>query len=236
MGASRNGARDDRDSQVRSGCRQVNMTSRMASSVTNSSPALLLSYGLRRRRPWPLLIVVLFTAIALPTSWFVRPRIIELYSEHQQRKEICYQVQLNLDEARSAIAKQQWSYAQISIDKARLAACANPIIFTAGDTRQFRDRIEQVELDQLQAQENAERHQMFELPICSRPSAAGQQRNTIADLCRTADKLVAQMQAVEAPEVIDQILILDPENAHARDLRVFVWAYFGPASSSAKSP
>jgi hypothetical protein len=171
-----------------------------------------------------------------PTSWLVRPKIAELYSEHQEREEIRYQIQNNLDAARSEIIQQRWSDAQVSIDRAELAAACDPTIFADRELRKFKMLIGQAESHLLQAQENSVRHQTFKPPICSWPSSVGLRKNTIADLSRTADELFAQMQGVEAVQVIDQILILDPDNAHAQDLRVFLWAYFGPASSPTKSP
>jgi hypothetical protein len=184
--------------------------------------------------------VVALTALALPTSWFARPKLAELYSEHQQREalreEIPYQIQNNLDAARSEIIQQRWSDAQISIDKAEIAAACDPTIFADSELSKFKMRIDQAKLDLFQAQEILVRHQTFKPPICSWPSSVGLRKNTIADLSRTADELFAQMEGVEALNVIDQIFILDPDNAHAHDLRVFVWAYLGPASSPTKSP
>jgi hypothetical protein len=207
-----------------------------ASPDSKSTNNHVLPYGLARPRRRAISIAVLLTAVVLPASWLVRPKLVQLYSEHQQRKEIRYQIQSNLDIARSEITQQRWSNAQLSIDRARLAACADPTIFTIGDIRQFRDRIEEVELNQEQGQENYSKHHPAEISGYRRQGVICQSSNAIADMNRTSDELVSQMRGVEAVEVIDQILILDPGNAHAQDLRVFVTAYFDPASSPTKFP
>lgn len=113
-----------------------------------------MSYAPARRRQWWLLLVVAFTAIALPTSWLVCPKVVELYSNRQQRKKVGYEVRLHLDAAQCAIKQQEWSNARIEIDLAILAKCANPTIFTPNEICQLGTQIDKEEMVLLTAQEN----------------------------------------------------------------------------------
>ena len=136
--------------------------------------------------------------------------------------EIQYQVQSNLDQARSAIQQQQWGNAQIAIDRARLAANSDPSIFTPQQIRQFRTQIDQVQLDLQSAQQRAAETATNELErqtekriIEERNRARRERQRTIADLIRTSQTLTSQGRYREALQTVDQILLLDPTNDYA---------------------
>ena len=136
--------------------------------------------------------------------------------------EITYQIQSNLDQARAAIQQEHWGDAQIAIDRARLAASADPTIFPAQTIRGFNTQIANTEADLRQAQErvttaqNDQTAKAVQIRIESeRETARRQRQRTIADLIHTAQQLTSQGRYREALQTVDQILILDPVNDYA---------------------
>jgi hypothetical protein len=61
--------------------------------------------------------------------------------------EISYQVQSNLDTAKSAIERGEWQTAETAIGRSRLAAAADPSSFTREEMLDFHNRIDQMELE-----------------------------------------------------------------------------------------
>ena len=136
--------------------------------------------------------------------------------------EIEYQVQSNLDQARAAIDQQKWAEAQIDIDRARLAAAADPTIFPVAEIRRFHNEIDQTELSLQQAQEAVRiksqgvTDQAIQRSIEEQRRIALEQRQrTLADLIHTAQQLTNQGRYKEALQTVDQILLLDPINDYA---------------------
>jgi type II secretory pathway component GspD/PulD (secretin)/tetratricopeptide (TPR) repeat protein len=147
----------------------------------------------------------------------------EASREIQARQgEIRYQIQSNLDQARAAIQAGDFKQAQLSIDRARLAASADPTIFTPEDMRRFRTQIDQADLDLQQAIEHSKQTAATETDkaIAERIArenreAAIQRQRTIADLIRTSQSLTNQGKYREALQTVDQILVLDSNNDYA---------------------
>ena len=136
--------------------------------------------------------------------------------------EIRYQVQSSLDQARSNIQQGQWGNAQIAIDRARLAASADPTIFPQEEVRRFRNEIDSTELDLRRTEEAAQSRQQSTVDVGiqrriaeERRIALEQRQRTIADLIHTAQQLTNQGRYREALQTVDQILILDPINDYA---------------------
>ena len=143
-----------------------------------------------------------------------------------RRGEIHYNVQSNLDQARAAIAQGNWSDAQIAIDRARLAASADPSIFTPKEIRSLTNSIDQTDLQLHQEQERqherAEQSRDLEVQHRleeQRKRAIEERQRTIADLVYTAKQLDGQGRYREALQTVDQILILDPINDFAVGVR-----------------
>ena len=136
--------------------------------------------------------------------------------------EIRYQISSNLDQARQAIAQGRWADAKTSIDRARLAANADPTIFSADDVRRFTSQVDQAELDLRTAQEAATQKASGAQAIAidtqiqeARRQAEVQKQRTIADLIRTSQSLIGQGKYREALQTDEQILVLDPKNDYA---------------------
>ncbi|HSU67322.1 MAG TPA: hypothetical protein VLJ39_10650, partial [Tepidisphaeraceae bacterium] len=143
-----------------------------------------------------------------------------------RRGEIRYRVQGNLDQARAAIAAHKWADAQIAIDRARLAASADPTIFQAQENQRFSTEIDRTELDFRKAQERVEadaqsrRDEAIQRRIQDeRRRAIEERQRTIADLVHTAQLLSSEGRYAEALQTVDQILILDPINDYAVGVR-----------------
>ena len=151
---------------------------------------------------------------------------VEARELEARRGEIRYRVRTNLEDARAAIREHRWADAQIAIDRARLAATADPTIFQPQETRQFGNDIDGADLDlrrsqeKVQADADAQRDRETRRRIEEQRRIAVQQRQqTIADLIRTAQELSAQGRYREALQTVDQILILDPINDYAYGVR-----------------
>ncbi|HXE52166.1 MAG TPA: hypothetical protein VN541_04090, partial [Tepidisphaeraceae bacterium] len=139
-----------------------------------------------------------------------------------RQQEIAYQVQSNLDQARAAIGQHDFGTAQTDLDRARLAANADPSIFTPEALRNFRNQIDQVELQLHQTQEQVQQQQsaLTAQQIQNRIQAEHERaivarQKTVADLIRTSQTLTNQGRYKEALQTVEQILILDPTNDYA---------------------
>jgi len=136
--------------------------------------------------------------------------------------EIRYQISSNLDQARAAISQQNWADAKVAIDRARLAANADPTIFSADEVNRFKSQVDQTELDWQQAQEaargkaqGAQETAIDKQIHDARIQADRERQRTIADLIRTSQNLTNQGKYREALQTDEQILVLDPKNDYA---------------------
>lgn len=139
-----------------------------------------------------------------------------------RRSEISYNVDTNLEQARSATQQGSWKDAQLSIDRARLAASADPSIFSSEELRRFTQRIDQTQQDLQRTQEQVSSKQAQGIENGVRTRIANEQRlarlqrqQTIADLIHTSQQLTNQGRYREALQTVEQILILDPINDYA---------------------
>jgi hypothetical protein len=182
---------------------------------------LILNYATRRRIDWQ---VVIVTAVLPGVVWALFRTTQWIKENGPRRMEIAYQINTNLSEAGAETASGQFSEAQVAVDRARLAASADPTIFLSIEVSEFRRRIDQVDLDLDTAREIAfgkprsddelERRIAYEHPeaICIRT-------DTIYELTNTMRSLMDSGKTQEALQTCDQILILDAQNceaAHAR--------------------
>ena len=186
---------------------------------------LILNYATRRRIDWQ---VVIVTAMLPGVMWVLIRAARWMKENGPRRMEITYQIDTNLSEACTEIASGQFSEAQVAVDRARLAASADPTIFLPLEVTQFRRRIDQIDLDLQAAKEKAcnkasvsrddlERRIAYEHPdaICIRT-------DTIYDLTNTMRRLMETGKTREALQTCDQILILDPQNCEAAHARLFM--------------
>ena len=181
----------------------------------------VLEYATRRRIDWQAVIV----AALLPSIVWALVRGPAWLKELRVRSEIIYQINHNLEFARSKMGDGNFSEAQLSVDRARLAACAEPTVFSSRENFGFHTRIDQADLELNAAREKAIsqshisrevieaqiRRQINEV-VCTRTG-------TIDDLTATMRTLMEAGKTAEALQTCDQILILDPQNcqaAHAR--------------------
>lgn len=184
---------------------------------------VVLTYGSVRRPPWRWIVILAGLVVAVyALGWWAMPRVREWRDERARRAELEYQIQKNLDESAWSIQQEHWADAQISIDRARLASCADPTIFTPAEVAADRSRIDQAQSLLQVMQEKAYQKEM------TAGGAVIQQRilkgcvfndtNAIADLNRTAENLLRDGRYSEAELTLSQVLILDPENARAAEL------------------
>jgi general secretion pathway protein D len=138
------------------------------------------------------------------------------------KREIEYNVSTNLDQAHAAIQAGNWRDAQISIDRARLAASSDPAIFTPEELQRFTTRIDQTQQDLQRTQEEVGAKAQRELDRAvqvridqERRAAIRQRQQTIADLIHSSQLLTNQGRYREALQIVEQILLLDPINDYA---------------------
>lgn len=139
-----------------------------------------------------------------------------------RQSEITFQVQSNLDQAQTAIKQGHWRDAQISIDRARLAATADPTIFEPADLHKFTLRIDQAQQDLQRTEQEVSAREREGIDVGVRKRIADEQhqanlqrQQTIADLIHSSHLLSNQGRYRESLQIVDQILILDPINDYA---------------------
>lgn len=185
----------------------------------------VLPYGLRRPRPLQTAaICCCFSLVAVLALWASTPALKEWAAE---RAEIRYQIDTNLDKARADIGAKQCADAQLCIDRARLAAAADPTIFSRLELLKFRSRIDEVEggLRCSMGVSQAAFENQLRLRGCNlRSGIICIRTGVVQDLIRTADDLLRGNRDAEAMMTVDQILILDPENARGLELRAALLA------------
>ena len=180
----------------------------------------VLEYATRRRIDWQ---VVIVTALLPSIVWGLVSAAGWLREIEPRRDEIAYQVNSNLQEARSDIQTGDFREALTCVDRARLAATADPTVFLSIEISGFRRQIDEVDRQLEIAREKGlapspARRQPFEARIRS-DDEASIRAYTIDDLAATMRTLMDTGKTAEALQTSDQILILDPQNcqaAHAR--------------------
>lgn len=194
----------------------------LPNAIANGGPVL--RYGtMRRARRWRIAAFLTLIVLVPPSFWWSKSMLQQWSEDRARRVEIRYQVSTNLTAASTGIEREQWATAQIDIDRARLASDADPALFGASELRAFRRRIENTEDNMRAAQEHAmiraemDPHwrQLRDSRLANPPVCISS--NVTADLNRTADRLLRHGRYSEALETLRQVLILDPDNAHAQE-------------------
>ena len=164
------------------------------------------------------IIVLGFLLAGIPIIWQALPRITQWREERALRAEIQYNVDVNIDLARSAIGQRHWNDACLGVDRACLAASADPTIFNASELRQLQDHIEQTQSELVRAESR--------FPGARRTFDRGgticRFTSRISDLMANAERLRADARYDEALQVVNQIRILDPANDKAEGLRAML--------------
>jgi len=144
-------------------------------------------------------------------------------------REITYQFNTAINEAREAIRAHEWDRADAAIQRAELASGSDRAIFSPAALREFdttiistrlaRDRErEQVTLHARALNDTKAANQIAQ----DRLRELNQRKSTIADLKNTAQNLTKEARYREALGVIDQILVLDPVDEYAVGVRPWV--------------
>lgn len=147
-------------------------------------------------------------------------------SINARRQEIEYRFNTSITEATSAIEVQHWDVAEAALQRAQLAAGADRNIFSADALRRF-DQIlanTRVALDQARtrALEKAEAERNVaaaERIRKEQKTAADDKFRTLSDLRATARDLFSQARYREALGVVDQILVIEPNDDYAVGIR-----------------
>lgn len=146
-----------------------------------------------------------------------------------RQQEIQWRFDSNLQQAKEATVKGDFSAAQADINNARVARNADPNIFPEQTINDFETRLTSAQIELNKAQEvalaaNASKQQSDTVIAISkaREEAARQRADSVADLRAQAQKLISETRYAEALGVLDQILVLDPNNDYATGLRPLV--------------
>jgi tetratricopeptide (TPR) repeat protein len=176
--------------------------------VRAEPPVPVLSYGVdpkRRIARRVVLGIVLFLLVFISSNSLYRH--FHVSADTPEQAEMRYQVQANLDLAEIGTTNGNWADAQLAIDRARLAASANPTIFSSAQIRSFRHAIDLRELALRLAEAIIDR-----IPVAP----------LLKDLAATAERLVEQRRFDEARLTLDQLLALDPDNKLAKTARLLL--------------
>ena len=177
-------------------------------------PTPILAYGSAPSKPWRFVIATAIVALLLPGlfAWRNREEIRQWTLDRQQRAEIRGLIESNLRQADSDLSSARWSDAQIAIDRARLAASANPTIFHSKEIMGF-----YANCDSAQMHLNSSLTQ----DLKQHPEKYSETRGckfSLSDLSDRADKSMREGDYDRSQEIAKQILLLDPSNQHASDL------------------
>jgi general secretion pathway protein D len=146
-----------------------------------------------------------------------------------RRQSIQYSFGNAIDKAQADIDGKQISDAKAEIERARVARNTDPQIFTDEELRAFDSRIVATETSlaaaqsQLtQAQLDQQQKETQERLATEEDAREKQKLKTVADLIGSARTLTAQGRYRDALSVIDQILVIDPNNDYAVGVRPLV--------------
>jgi general secretion pathway protein D len=146
-----------------------------------------------------------------------------------KRQEVMYNVDRALEEAGNSVRDNNYTAAQAAVDRARVAVNTDRTIFTPDELRQMEGRIANAQTDvtaksQAFAAAEATRTQK---ETAQRENERAQQveetkRRQVAALIGRSRSAVNEGKYEEALGIIDQILILDPQNDYAVGVRALV--------------
>jgi general secretion pathway protein D len=139
-----------------------------------------------------------------------------------RRQEIIYSFNKAISDARDAIAKQDFVTATTALQRAQIASRQDTTIFTVDELRNFDNQMAAVQqsLDAAQAQAKADEQRRTAAAVAAKIAAdqaarKEQVNQTIIALHATAVDLTNHQRYKEALGVVDQILVLDPNNDYA---------------------
>lgn len=148
------------------------------------------------------------------------------------KQAIEYSFQRNIEEARQAIAANNFDQAQAAIDAARVARDSDPTVFSQQELSQFNSTIANTQAALNRATEATATVQQRTAAEQAAEEAARreririeEERRTVQALVRTAKQLVYEGQYSQALGVINQILAIDPTNDYAVGVKRLVQDY-----------
>ncbi len=146
-----------------------------------------------------------------------------------QRQAIQYSFRQSIDAAQKAIADQNFGEAKNQINSARLAAARNPQVFSEQEIREFDAQIDNTNLAlQRATQESQAKEKQAAAEAAAKRAgeldreSAKRRQDSVAALVRESMRLVQEAKYTAALGVIDQILVLDPNNDYALGTRPLV--------------
>ena len=152
--------------------------------------------------------------------------------ERQRREErqfIDYSIRRNLDDARAAQARNEFGEARAGIQRAQVAREANPGVFTDAELRQYdamiaaaRTDVERADEQYRLAEADAERNQALSAERQREAEARAERERTVRARIDEAKQLVREGKYDQALAVVDQILLLDPNNEYAQGARPLI--------------
>lgn len=158
----------------------------------------------------------------------VQPDLLDVQERqvNARRQAITYEFENAIARANSAIEARNFRDAQTALSAARLARGQDPTIFRGEELNAFDTRLAEATTRLNAAVVAAEQTDAAASAAAAREREAErraqedeQRRRTVANLNRTAQELTMQRKFDEALGVIDQILVIDPNNDYARGVR-----------------
>jgi hypothetical protein len=114
-----------------------------------------------------------------------------------------------------SISHGQWMNAQVSIDRARLAASAFPTLFKPTELKTFATRIDQAQCSLQQVEEASVRYDIIVPLTEEHPSTARMKADTVLNLISTANRLSDLCDYPGAARLLRHALLLNPPNDRA---------------------
>ncbi|HZZ43499.1 MAG TPA: hypothetical protein VFE58_11225 [Tepidisphaeraceae bacterium] len=146
-----------------------------------------------------------------------------------QRQAITYSFNTALDASNTAIDSGDFKTARTQLASARVAAESDPTIFSPEDTRKFNSQIAatQGRLDTAEARaattDEQKRTQEAKNAQIDRVNQEMKLRETtVANLIKSARRLIEENKYRDAVGVLDQILVIDPGNEYAQGVKPLV--------------
>ena len=146
-----------------------------------------------------------------------------------RQQEIRWNFDTAIKNANDATNRGDFAGAQVNLEQARVARNSDPNLFTENEIRDFETRLANAQLKLTQAQETTAARQTAETNKATQDRIRQQREQqdrdrlaTIADLRTQAQRLINETRYQEAVGVIDQMLVIDPQNDYATGLRPLV--------------
>lgn len=179
--------------------------------------APVLPYGIARKHRWSAAVytIVVMSAFGSVLCWRHREEIRQWNDDRRERAEIRSEFQQNIERGMTAISSAHWQEAQIDLDKARLAAGANPTLFRIEERQTFNDKFYDADVRLEQAQAQYQRQHPAPRGLKLRYGCVFNGTNVIRDLNNTAERLICAGDYDEARTLAEQVLTLDPHNSRA---------------------